>query len=224
MAKILMIEDNKDILEANAIMLELEGYDVFTAKDVTSGRKIALKENPDLIIMDVMLPDGNGLDLCRELKKERDFNIIFLSALGTKNDVLEGLRAGGYDYLAKPYIMEELLLRVKALLRNNVVNVSDDFSFGSLKFKTHAFIVECNGKDLLLNPKEYAVIDLLCRTPGKYLSAEFILERVWDMADGSVQPVYNCLSSLRDKLKDTDVTIEFKRGHGYMARNTAQPN
>lgn len=224
MAKILMIEDNRDILDANAVMLELEGYEVFSAKDLTTGRKLAIKENPDLIILDVMLPDGSGLDLCRELKKERDFNIIFLSARGTKNDVLEGLRAGGYDYLAKPYIMEELLLRVKALLRNSLQKTSDDFSFGTVKFKPHAFIAECNGKDLMLNPKEYAVLDLLCRNPGKFLGAEFILKRVWDLENGSVQPVYNCLSSLRDKLKETDVIIEFKRGHGYMARNTAQPN
>lgn len=94
MAKILMIEDNKDILDANAIMLELEGYEVLPAKDIANGRRLALKEAPDLIILDVLLPDGNGIDLCRELMRERDFCIIFLSALGTKNDVLEGLRAG----------------------------------------------------------------------------------------------------------------------------------
>lgn len=218
MAKILMIEDNRDILDANRIMLELEGYDVLTAKDMAGGRKLALKEDPDLIVLDVMLPDGNGIDLCRELKKVKDFNIIFLSALGTKNDVLEGLRAGGYDYLAKPYIMEELLLRIKALLRNTVAKAADAFSFGSLVFKEHAFVVEFKGKDLCLNTKEYAVLNLLCRNAGRYMSAELILQRVWDMENGSVQPVYNCLSSLREKLQGADVSLDFKRGHGYMAR------
>lgn len=224
MAKILMIEDNKDILDANAIMLELEGYEVLPAKDIANGRRLALKEAPDLIILDVLLPDGNGIDLCRELMRERDFCIIFLSALGTKNDVLEGLRAGAYDYLAKPYIMEELLLRVKAMLRNCAPVQNDDFRYGMISFKAHAFIAECSGRDLLLNPKEYAVLDLLCRNSGKYLNAECILERVWDTKDGSVQPLYNCLSSLREKLRDTDVGIDFKRGQGYMVRMISQPN
>lgn len=217
MAKILMIEDNKDILDANKIMLELEGYDVFTAKDIETGKKLALKEMPDLILLDVLLPDGNGIELCKELKKEKDFNIIFLSALGTKNDVLEGLRAGGYDYIAKPYIMEELILRIKAMLRNNVSKQNSDLVFGNLTLKPHALIAECEGRDLLLNPKEFAIINLLCCNPGKYLNAELILEKVWNTKEGTVQPVYNCLSSLRDKLQDTDVTIEFKRGRGYMA-------
>lgn len=224
MAKILMIEDNKDILDANEVMLELEGYNVITAKNIETGRKLALKENPDLIILDVLLPDGNGVDLCRELRKERDFSIIFLSALGTKNDVLEGLRAGGYDYIAKPYIMEELLLRIKAVLRNNPGADSSDYTFGSVTFKTHAFVAEYSGRDLLLNPKEYAVLDLLCRNSRKFISADAILHSVWDVEEGSVQPVYNCLSALRDKLNDTDVTIDFKRGQGYMARIKTQPN
>lgn len=217
MAKILMIEDNREILESNGIMLELEGYQVLSALTAEAGRKLAMKENPDLIIMDVMLPDGNGVELCRELKKERNFSIIFLSALGTKNDVLDGLRAGGYDYISKPYLMEELLLRIKAVLRNNVTVSADDFSFGSINFKSHASVAECNGTDLLLNPKEYAVLDLLCKNPGKYLKTEEILNMVWASDNGSIQPVYNCLSGIREKLKNTDVNIDFKRGHGYMA-------
>lgn len=224
MAKILMIEDNKDISDANRIMLELEGYEVLAAKDIATGRKLALQENPDLILLDVLLPDGNGVDLCRELKQSKDFNIIFLSALGTKNDVLEGLRAGGYDYMAKPYIMEELLLRIKAMLRNQAVIRNDDFTFGSVTFKSHAYIAECNGKDLFLNPKEYAVLDLLCRNAGQYLSAEVLLEKVWNITDGRAQALYNCLSSLRDKLSETEIEIEFKRGRGYLANKKDKGN
>ena len=224
MAKILMIEDNKDILDANQIMLELEGYEVFTAKNAEQGERLALKENPDLIILDVMLPDGNGIDLCKELRKERDFSIIFLSALGTKQDVINGLRAGGYDYISKPYIMEELLLRIKVMLRNSENKEKDNFFFDNIVFKPHAYVAEMDGKDLCLNPKEYAVLDLLCKNAGTYLTVELLLEKVWNLTDGSVQPVYNCLSSLRDKLKDTKVNIEFKRGSGYMVRKAVQPN
>lgn len=224
MAKILMIEDNNDILDANKIMLELEGYEVFAAKNAEQGRRLALKESPDLIILDVMLPDGNGIDLCKELRKEKDFNIIFLSALGTKEDVLNGLRAGGYDYLPKPYIMEELLLRVRAMLRNSDAKAMDNFSFGNIVFKPYAYVAEYSGKDLCLNPKEYAVLDLLCKNAGNYLNVELLLENVWNLKEGSVQPVYNCLSSLRDKLKDTEVNIDFKRGQGYMIKKTVEPN
>lgn len=218
MARILLIEDNKDILYANKTMLELEGYDVITAQNAENGKKLALRENPELIILDIMLPDGNGLELCRTLKKERDFSIIFLSALGTKADVLEGLRAGGYDYLAKPYLMEELLLRIKAVLRNTEVMLSDDFTYGDIHFKAHASVAEANGKNLLLNTKEYAVLDLLCRTPGRFVSAETLMEKVWNVTDGGVQSVYNCLSGLREKIEETDVMIDFKRKIGYMAR------
>lgn len=224
MAKILMIEDNSDILDANRIMLELEGYEVYTAKTIEQGRRLALKESPDLILLDVMLPDGNGIDLCRELSREKEFNIIFLSALGTKEDVLNGLRAGGYDYISKPYIMEELLLRIKAILRNSENKAMDNFSFGNIVFKPYAYVAECNGRDLCLNPKEYAVLDLLCKNAGNFLSVELLLENVWNLKEGSVQPVYNCLSSLREKLKDTEVTIDFKRGQGYMVKKAVQPN
>lgn len=217
MAKILMIEDNKDILAANETMLELEGYEVITAMTVEAGRKLALKENPDLIILDIMLPDGNGIELCRELNKVKDFCIIFLSALGTKNDVLEGLRAGGYDYIAKPYLMEELLLRIKILLKNNRSVINDDFSYGSLTFRIHASIAEHKGCDMMLNPKEYAVLELLCRNADTYLTAENILNSVWNVEKGSIPSVYNCLSHLREKLEETDVIIDFKRGSGYKA-------
>jgi len=218
MSKILLIEDNKDILEANGIMLELEGYDVLTAKSIEAGRKLALKAFPDLIILDIMLPDGSGIDLCNELMSAYDFNIIFLSALGEKKDIIKGLKAGSCDYITKPYLMEELLLRVKSVLKHTATSRVENMTYGHLVLKPHAFIAEYNGTDLMLNPKEYAVLDLLCRNSGKYISAETILEKVWNLSDQSVQPVYNCLSSLREKLAGKDVTIDFKRGKGYMAR------
>lgn len=174
MPKILLVEDNKDILYANKVMLEFEGYDIITAMTVESAKKLAVSEMPDLLILDIMLPDGNGIDLCKELKKVRDFNVIFLSALDTKKDILDGLKAGGYDYVTKPYIMEELLLRVKNLLKIKSLN-DGVFTFGSVKFKSHALVAEYKGEELLLKPKEYMVLDLLCRNQGMYLSAEYLM-------------------------------------------------
>lgn len=216
MAKILLIEDNREILDSNQIMLELEGYEVITAETVGAGKKLALSENPDLIILDIMLPDGNGVELCKELKSERDFSVIFLSALGTQKDVLEGLRAGGFDYISKPYIMEELLLRVNNILRMTAPMVHNDFTIGSIRLKPYSSVAEYKGTDLLLKTKEYAVLDLLCRNAGKFVSTDSILECVWNNKEASMQPLYNCLSALRDKLNETDVNITFKRGTGYM--------
>ena len=111
--KILIIEDDRDILSANQQMLELEGYCVVTAASMKAGWEAVQKEHPDLILLDILLPDGNGLDFCRKLRSSSsNVRILFLSALNTKRDVIEGLRRGGDDYLAKPY-MTRLLLRAE---------------------------------------------------------------------------------------------------------------
>lgn len=115
--KILIVEDDADIRAANRDLLELAGYRVVTASTLASGRDAVERNHPDLVILDVLLPDGSGLDLCRDLRKSDDVRILFLSALNTSEDVVEGLRRGGDDYLGKPYLTEELLLRVQALLR-----------------------------------------------------------------------------------------------------------
>lgn len=116
MAKILLIEDNVDILYANKVMLEMEGYTVFGAASAAEGARLAHSENPDLIILDIMLPDGNGIELCNELKREHSFNVIFLSALGTEQTVLDAIKAGGSDFIYKPYLMDDLVSRVNKVL------------------------------------------------------------------------------------------------------------
>lgn len=116
MPKILLVEDNFDILYANKMMLELEDYEVLAAENATQGRELALKETPDLIIMDIMLPDGNGLELCKELNREKRFKVIFLSAMAENKDILDSIHEGGYDYIKKPYIMDDLLKKVSKVL------------------------------------------------------------------------------------------------------------
>ena len=114
MAKILIVEDNKDILYTNRMMLELNGYEVLSAETLDAAETV-FRENGNiaLILLDIMLPDGSGLDWCRALRKNSDVKILFLSALDTNKDVIAGFRAGGDDYLEKPYHMEELLLRAR---------------------------------------------------------------------------------------------------------------
>ncbi len=212
---ILLIEDDPDIASANKIMLELEGYSVIEARTLKKGKELVESASPDLVVMDIMLPDGNSLNYCRELRGKSGVRILFLSALGTKEDIVEGLRAGGDDYLAKPYIMDELLLRIQSLMRRGNMNQSDTNQDG-LTFNSLSNQAFYDGKDLMLKPKEYAVLELLDKNRDFYLSAEEIYSAVWNTEGGDdLSTVHNHIYSLRKKLADTRFSIELKRGRGY---------
>lgn len=212
---ILLIEDDPDIASANKIMLELEGYNVIEARTLKKGKELVEKASPDLVVMDIMLPDGNSLDYCRELRGKSGVRILFLSALGTKEDIVKGLRAGGDDYLAKPYIMDELILRIQALMRRGNMNKKEDAN-GHLTFNSLSNQAFYDGRDLMLKPKEYAVLELLDQNRDCYLAAEEIYSAVWN-ADGGddLSTVHNHIYSLRKKLAGAGLSIELKRGRGY---------
>lgn len=213
--KILIVEDNKEILYTNKTLLELEDYEVFTATSLESARKQNAEHYPDLIILDIMLPDGNGKDFCREIRSGNDVSILFLSALNNKNDVLDGLKAGGDDYLPKPYLMDELLLRVNSLMRRRK-NVEYTFTCGNLKLFHFSAKAELNEEDLYLKPKEFRVLELLCTNPGKVFSPEEIYLTVWGVSgNNNYQPLYNVISSLKSKLSGFDYAIA-KISDGYI--------
>jgi DNA-binding response OmpR family regulator len=178
---ILVVEDDKNISRATRAMLELEGYRVFTAGTLAEGEALTEKYNPDLTVLDIMLPDGNGLDYCRTLRsRSNGGRILFLSALNTHEDVINGLRAGGDDYLAKPYLTDELLLRIKALLRRGRIDADKPDGTGPLVWNRLSRQVSAKGRDLLLTPREYAVLELLCGEPGRYFTPEEIYKAVWN--------------------------------------------
>ena len=219
MAKILIVEDNKDILYANRTMLELSGYEVLSAETLGAAKTVCRENNIALILLDIMLPDGSGLDWCRELRQNSDVKILFLTALGADRDVLAGFRAGGDDYLEKPYHMEELLLRIKALLRRKTADVSKR-EFGNVLFSEYALTASSGGRDLLLRQKEYAVLKFLCDNAGTLFRAKEIYEIVWGVSgagQNELQPFYNCMSSLKEKLAGTNVEILHEKGKGYTA-------
>ena len=219
MAKILIVEDNKDILYANRTMLELNGHEVLAAETLGAAGTVCRENRVALIILDIMLPDGSGLDWCREIKKENDVKILFLSALDANKDVVAGFRAGGDDYLEKPYHMEELLLRVEALLRRKNTDISKR-GFGNILFSNYAFAASCGGRDLQLRQKEYAILKFLCDNAGVMFSAKEIYEVVWGVTDAEaneIQPFYNCMSSMKEKIAGTNVEILHEKGKGYTA-------
>ena len=217
-ATILIVEDDTDILSANRAALELEGYDVLAADTLSKGRTFAEKLSPDLIILDILLPDGNGLTYCEELRGN-GIRILFLSALNTKENVLAGLRAGGDDYISKPYDMDELLLRVETLLRRGKF-------IGQEESPLHRGVLELDftsqrallcGRDILLKPKEFALLVVLARDPGRTVSTAELYKKVWamDMA-GDAHAVKEHISRIRSKLgSGSGLFVVSKRGKGY---------
>lgn len=215
--KILIVEDDADILTANRDLLELAGYRVTTARTLAAGRERVARERPDLIILDILLPDGNGLDLCEELREGSDVRILFLSALNTRADIIEGLRRGGDDYLGKPYLTEELLLRVQALLRRSVHPIPPKTTnTGPLEWQPSSRQVSIDGEDLLLSPREYVLLELLCANQDRWISADEIYRSAWNAEpNGDAHAVHNHISTLRTKLAPHGVRIESKRSFGY---------
>ncbi len=219
---VLLVEDNLEIMSANKRMLELNGYTVGTAANLAEATNLISQEPPGLIVLDIMLPDGSGLDFCREIRSRgMAMPILFLTVLNENADIVAGLRAGGDDYLTKPYDYEVFLARIEALLRR--AGQSDGKSLeqgiGDLTFDTTAQRVYRNGKDTLLKPREYALLRLLAENLGAYFQPEVLYKRVWALPPSrDMSTVYAHISSLRRKLginEDSKLAIEQKRGKGY---------
>lgn len=170
-----------------------------------------------------MLPDGNGLSYCQELRANNDVRILFLSALGNKADTLKGLRAGGDDYMAKPYDMDELLARAEALLRRGRLNglAEQPLCQGELELDPISRRALLNGRDILLKPKEFALLEVLMRNDGATVTADELYAKVWGMQPaGDARTVKEHISRLRSKLGECSAfLILSERGRGYRLIN-----
>ncbi len=218
MRKILLIEDDRDINESNKTALELEGYEVCTALSMQAGVNLCETFRPDLILLDIILPDANALDWCRRLKEDYGVNILYLSGLSTKEDVIRGLRSGGDDYMTKPYLIEELLLRVSSLMhRRDQPAARGGFTTGKLIWHVAAKQIELGGKELQFQPKEYAVLEYLQRSSARYVPSQELAEKIWLAKDEELvaKAIRNAISGARRKLEGSGCTILQKRGEGY---------
>ena len=217
MSTILLVEDNPHIMKINGEMLAMCGYEILKAYSAAECRE-ALRWHPvDLVVLDIMLPDGNGVELCRELKERYHVPILFLSALGESRDVLEGLRAGGDDYLAKPYDLEVLAARVEARLRREREQ-RRYVGYGGLKLDTLSGCAYLDGENLHLTQKEFAVLLLLVRNAEQTVSKNEILRQVWNAdTEDNNRVLWTLLSRLRRKLNSqvSRLEISSKRGDGY---------
>lgn len=217
-ATVLMIEDNPDILRANAAELCMENYRVLEADTLEAGRALAQRERPDLILLDIRLPDGNGLDYCREVFGQNAPRILFLSAMNTSEDVITGLRAGGDDYMTKPYLMRELLARIEAILRRPQMGATEQqfLRIGSLELNTASGRAYLAGEDLLLTPKECALLEILLLRIGQFTASTKLYELVWGMEAVDTRPIRQHIRRMREKLgKNAPIQIESEQGSGY---------
>jgi len=216
-AKILLVEDNPRYMEINKEALTKNGYTVFEAASLTKGREMFLKETPDLIVLDIALPDGDGLELCEELREGSEVPILFLSAKKTDNDVVAGFDAGGDDYLTKPYGLNVLLKRVEKILAKSKT-VPDTLVKGRLSINILSGTVTFDGRELgVKKGKEFNVLLFLAKMENTVLTSEQIYEKVWNqpmMEDNSA--IRNIIKTLRRELQDTEYTITTEQGKGYM--------
>jgi len=181
MQKICVVEDEKSIGEIIQLNLELEGYSVQLIDNGGVARSLFEQDiHFDLVILDVMLPIVNGVDLCKQIREKSKVPILFLSAKGTTSDRIEGLKAGGNDYLPKPFDLEELLLRVAALIRINQLELDEvTINNKTVNFKTFNIVNIQTNEIEHLSKKEIALIQLFVEKEGEVISRNEILDRLW---------------------------------------------
>ncbi|MCU7513353.1 MAG: response regulator transcription factor [Ignavibacteria bacterium] len=217
--KVLLVEDEKKVASFIRKGLEEEYYTVDTAFDGRQGRELALSQEYDLIILDIMLPYINGIMLLEEIRRSRiSTPVLLLTARQSVENKVEGLDAGADDYLTKPFAFEELLARIRALLRRKETEKSLSLKAGDLTLDLQTHCVKRNGVEISLTPKEYAVLEFLLRNKNKVISRTRLSEHVYDYhfdTDTNVIDVY--INKLRNKIdKDFEKQLLYTiRGVGY---------
>jgi len=180
METILIVEDDPTMLRGLKDNFEFKGYRVLAAPDGEDGLNAALNEKPDLIILDIMLPKINGYEVCRLIRQENlDMPIIMLTAKGEESDIVLGLNLGADDYVTKPFSIKELLARAAAFLRRSKQTEQDVYEFGDFCLDIPARKLTCKGDEIKLSPKEFKLLELFVKKPGRALTRDDILNAVW---------------------------------------------
>ena len=218
MSTILLVEDNPHIMKINAEVLTLRGYQVLKASTAAEAREQLQWHPANLIVLDIMLPDGNGVELCREFKGRYHIPILFLTALGENQDVVEGLRAGGDDYLPKPYDLEVFIARIEARLRSDAES-RRYICYGPLKLDIVSLVGYVNNQDILLTQKEFTVLLLLAQNAECKVSQTKLMQVAWGKeTETENRALWTLISRLRKKLNSSESRLEISslRGGGYL--------
>jgi two-component system alkaline phosphatase synthesis response regulator PhoP len=217
--KILLVDDEPDIIEFLSYNLKKEGYQVFTALNGKDAITLAKKELPQLILLDVMMPELDGIEVCRELRSAKGMEntvIAFLTARSEDYSHIAGFEAGADDYINKPIKPRVLISRIKALLRRTPAGViqDDKMELGGLRIDRESYLVIHNGTELSLPRKEFELLSLLASRPGKVFGRDEILDKVWggDVVVGD-RTIDVHIRKLREKIGDD--FIRTVKGVGY---------
>ncbi|RME48288.1 MAG: DNA-binding response regulator [Chloroflexi bacterium] len=219
--RILIVEDEVSIADFIRRGLLLEDYAVEVAYDGHEGLDRAINNSPDLIILDIMLPGMDGLEVCRQIRRQSDVPIIMLTAKDAVPDRVAGLEAGADDYLVKPFAFDELLARIRALLRRHRPATSEELRFAGLRLNPATREVYRNDRPIELTAKEYDLLELFMRHPRQVLTRDTIFEKVWGYdfgGESNIIEVY--IRYLRSKLEAEGEPrlIQTVRGVGYALR------
>lgn len=217
MKKILLVEDNETIIMGLKYSLEQEGFQVISAKTAKKSKEKLDNKSIDIVLLDVSLPDGNGFEICKEIKEKNDIPVIFLTAQDEETSVVLGLDLGADDYIVKPFRTRELISRIKSVLRrygkkeeNNIIQ------YKNIKIDTISAKVYKNNKEIIFTSLEYRILLMLFTNQNKLITREQLLEKIWDIAGNFVNDntltVY--IKRIREKLED-DSIIKTVRGLGY---------
>lgn len=219
MAKVLIIEDDKALNKGVAFALKREGYEILSAYNKTEGKQMILNNKIDFLLLDINLPDGNGLDLCKEIREYVKFPIVFFTANDTEEDMVKGYEVGGDDYISKPFSVELLKYKVNAILKINSNN-KNTFQYKGLIIDFDKMIVSVNDNKINLTATEYKLLEILVKNRGKVVTKEILLEKLWDSNGNFVDE--NTLSvnirRLRKKIEEDPKNpkyIETVFGIGY---------
>jgi two-component system phosphate regulon response regulator PhoB len=223
MKKILVIEDEKDLAELLIFNLEKDGFSMLAAYDGLSGLAMALREEPDLIVLDLMLPGLMGTEVCKELRKESRtarIPVLMLTARGEEIDRVVGFEVGADDYIVKPFSMRELLLRIRAILRRcedqHQPPAGKMLTIGGITVDTERHRVLSTGEEVELTSTEYKLLLYLAERPGRVFSRELLLQNVWGYNNmGDTRTVDTHITRLRGKLGAPGDLIRTVRGFGY---------
>ncbi len=221
--RILLIEDEESISEPLAVALEREGFDVVIAATAADGRELFRTRGPDLVLLDVMLPDGDGKDVLREIRSASRTPVIMVTARGEELERVLGLELGADDYVTKPFSAAELAARVRAVLRRADAPAQDEGSgvlqVGEIRMELDKHEVRCGEEPVNLTVKEFEVLRLLLENAGKVVRREQLIREVWDTSwFGSTKTLDVHVSALRRKLGDDPSAPRFVhtvRGVGF---------
>lgn len=230
--KILVVDDEQPIADILKFNLEKEGYQVVVANDGDEAVDLADAEDPDLVLLDIMLPGKDGNEVCREIRKTQSMPIIMLTAKDAEIDKVLGLELGADDYVTKPFSNREIIARVKANLRrqqqipDDGVKTTKNIEIGRLVIHPDAYAVSRDGEQLELTHREFELLHYLARHIGQVMTREHLLETVWGYDYfGDVRTVDVTIRRLREKIEENPsnpMWIVTRRGVGYYLRNPEQ--